>query len=63
MNWTLAKLTVPAWYWYRKDEDGIQVLMSVRSSSEASMWAVWPSGRVDRVTDLPGEWSGPQELR
>lgn len=58
MIWTLDKPTVNGWYWYRKDEHGIHVLMSVRPS-EGTIKVVWPSGRVDRVTDLPGEWSGP----
>jgi hypothetical protein len=60
MNWTTDKPMVTGWYWYRKNEQGLKVLMSVRTS-EGTIQAIWPSGRADQVTDLPGQWSGPVE--
>ena len=58
--WTTDTPNVSGWYWYRKNGQGSQVLMSVRLS-EGTMRAVWPSGRADRVTELFGHWSGPAE--
>lgn len=60
LKWTVDQPTVTGWYWDRKNEDGHNVLMRVRIF-EGTLRAVWPSGRADRVTDLPGQWSGPVE--
>ena len=62
MTWTIEKPTRPGWYWYRKDENGNQLLVDVRNI-EAQLTAEWPNGLSEFIASMPGEWSGPLERR
>ena len=60
MTWTIEKPTRPGWYWYRKDEKDIQLLVDVRKIEE-HLTAAWPNSLTEFIDSMPGEWAGPLE--
>ena len=58
MTWTTEKPTRPGWYWYRKGEKDVQLLMDVRKI-EGQLTAHWSNGVSEVIDHMCGEWSGP----
>lgn len=55
-GWTREKPTVPGWYWWRPEDNGLNPIVCWVSSDGIALFINFAPSMV---RDMPGEWLGP----